>query len=256
MFLLLAAAHYTNYRFSFMYQKTFYATHPESIYGAFNEDLRDLYLVQDSFVKDELRLHYSHFDRIAVGGAVPVKQRLSLPLHTELESAKGKPYLDRREMDVINIGAGKGAVSVDGKTYKLRKKDCLYIPKETEKVTFESDDVKKPAKFYLLSTLAHKRFEPRLITANDANKLQLGSVETANVRTVYQMIIPGVCESSQLVMGLTSLDKGSVWNTCPPHVHERRSEVYLYFDLEKSAPIMHFMGRQKALGRSRLRTMR
>jgi 4-deoxy-L-threo-5-hexosulose-uronate ketol-isomerase len=225
-----------------MYQKTFYATHPESIYGALNEELRDLYLVENSFVKDELRFSYSHFDRIAVGGAVPIKKKLSLPLHTEPESAKGKPYLDRREMGVINIGNGNGTVTADGKKYKLNKLDCLYLAKETEKVIFESDDAKNPAKFYLLSTLAHKRFETRLLTAQDANKLHLGSVETANVRTVYQMIIPGVCDSSQLVMGVTSLDTGSVWNTCPPHIHERSSEVYLYFDLDEKSRIMHFMG--------------
>lgn len=229
-----------------MYKKTFYATHPESIYGAINEELRDLYLIENSFVRDELRLHYSHFDRIAVGGAVPVKKKLVLPLHTEPASAKGRPYLDRREMGVINIGAGKGTVTVDGKKYKLGPKDCVYIAKESEKVTFESDDAKRPAKFYLLSTLAHKRFETRLLTAADANKLYLGSHETANVRTVYQMIIPGVCDSSQLVMGLTSLETGSVWNTCPPHIHERRSEVYLYFDLDKTARIMHFMGQTES----------
>ncbi|HRI02291.1 MAG TPA: 5-dehydro-4-deoxy-D-glucuronate isomerase [Pyrinomonadaceae bacterium] len=229
-----------------MYQKTFYATHPDSIYGALNEELRELYLIENSFVKDELRLHYSHFDRIAVGGAVPQKKKLVLPTHTEPASAKGRPYLDRREMGVINIGSGKGTVTVDGNKYKLGKKDCLYIAKESEKVTFESDDAKKPAKFYLLSTLAHKRFETRLLTAEDANKLHLGSPETANVRTVYQMIIPGVCESSQLVMGLTSLESGSVWNTCPPHIHERRSEVYLYFDLDEKSRIMHFMGQTES----------
>ena len=229
-----------------MYRNTFYATHPISIYGASNADLRRSYLIENSFVKNELRLHYSHFDRIAVGGAVPQKKKLSLPQHTEPDSAKGRPYLDRREMGVINIGAGKGTVTVDGKKYKLDKKDCLYVAKESEKVTFESEDAKKPAQFYLLSTLAHKRYETRLLTAEDANKLHLGSPETANVRTVYQMIIPGVCDSAQLVMGLTSLDSGSVWNTCPPHIHERRSEVYLYFDLDKRARIMHFMGQPES----------
>lgn len=225
-----------------MYLKTFYATHPDSIRGASNEELRDLYLIENSFAKDQIRLHYSHFDRIAVGGAVPVKKKLALPVHAEPASAKGRPYLDRREMGVINIGSGNGTVTVDGKKYKLGKKDCLYIAKESEKVTFESDDAKTPARFYLLSTLAHKRYETRLLTAKDANKLHLGLPETANVRTVYQMIIPGVCDSSQLVMGLTSLGSGSVWNTCPPHIHERRSEVYLYFDLDEKARIMHVMG--------------
>lgn len=225
-----------------MYQKTYYATHPDSIFGATNEELRDLYLVNDIFVKGELTLNYSHFDRIAVGGAVPAGDKLSLPTMTEPESAKGKPFLDRREMGAINISEGRGKITVDGEVYELGKKDCLYITKESSEVTFESDDENNPAKFYLLSTLAHKRYETKLLTAADANKLHLGSVETSNVRTVYQLILPGICESSQLCMGLTTLETGSVWNTCPPHIHERRSEVYMYFDLDEKARLMHFMG--------------
>jgi len=225
-----------------MYKKTYYATHPESIYGAMNDDLRELYLVNEIFAENEVRLNYSHFDRIAVGGAFPTSEKIALPVHEEPESAKGKPFLDRREMGAVNIGNGSGKITVDGEVYELGKKDCLYIAKESAEVSFESVDAANPAKFYLLSTLAHKRFETKLLTAADANKLNLGSVETSNVRTVYQLIIPGVCESSQLVMGLTTLETGSVWNTCPPHIHERRSEVYLYFDLDEKARIMHFMG--------------
>lgn len=226
-----------------MYNKTYYATHPESIYGAINDDLRELYIANGIFAPGEVRLNYSHFDRIAVGGAVPTSEKISLPVHTEPESAKGKPFLDRREMGAVNIGAGPGKITVDGEVYELGNKDCLYIAKESSEVSFESIDPANPAKFYLLSTLAHKRYETKLLTAEKANKLHLGSVETSNVRTVYQLIIPGVCDSSQLVMGLTTLETGSVWNTCPPHIHERRSEVYLYFDLDESARIMHFMGR-------------
>ena len=225
-----------------MYQKTYYATHPESIYGAANDELRELYLVNEIFAENKVRLNYSHFDRIVVGGAYPMGEVISLPAHTEPESAKGKPFLDGREMGALNIGEGRGKITVDGETYELGKKDCLYIAKESANVSFESIDAANPAKFYLLSTLAHKRFETKLLTAEDANKLHLGSSETSNVRTVYQLIIPGVCDSSQLVMGLTTLDAGSVWNTCPPHIHERRSEVYLYFDLDEKARIMHFMG--------------
>ena len=225
-----------------MYQKTFYATHPESLDGAGNEELRELYLVGDLFAEGELRLNYSHFDRIIVGGAFPTDRKISLPQQTEPESAKGKPFLERRELGAINIGAGRGIITVDGERFELAPKDCLYIPKESAEVSFESADAANPAKFYLVSTLAHKRFAAMQISAEEANKLHLGAKETANVRTVYQLIIPGVCDSSQLVMGLTTLEAGSVWNTCPPHIHERRSEVYLYFDLPETARIMHFMG--------------
>lgn len=224
-----------------MYRKTFYATHPESIFGATNDELRELYQVGNLFADGEIRLNYSHFDRIAVGGAVPTSGKIFLPEMNEPESLKGTPFLRMRELGAVNIG-GKGTITVDGEAFELGKKDCLYIPKESAEVSFESADADDPAKFYLVSTLAHKRFEAKLITAEQANKLHLGSAENSNIRTVYQLIIPGICESSQLVMGLTSLETGSIWNTCPPHIHERRSEVYLYFDLDEKARIFHFMG--------------
>jgi len=217
---------------------TRYAHHPEDVKGYDTEALRRHFLVEQIFVPGQLSLTYTHVDRVVFGGAVPTTQALALEGGKAFGTAN---FLDRRELGVVNLG-GKGEALVDGTVYALGNGDGLYVGMGSAAVSFTSADAQNPAKFYLVSSPAHANYPTVRITRADANPKKLGAAETCNVRTIYQYVHPAVCKSCQLVMGVTVLEPGSVWNTYPPHTHERRMEVYLYFAMADATRIFHLHG--------------
>lgn len=227
-----------------MFDRTYYATHPDMMECVSNDELRDRYLIQGLFREGEVVLNYTHADRFVIGGVAVGAAAVKLPAQEEPASAKGHPFLERREMAVVNVGQVEGTVTVDGESFTLSNKDCLYVTMGARDVEFAGQG----ARFYIASCPAHKAFATRKLGIADANALDRGSLEESNERTIYQLVIPGVCDSAQLVMGLTVLKPGSVWNTMPPHIHERRSEIYFYFELDNldTDRVMHFMGEGEA----------
>ncbi|MBR0133070.1 MAG: 5-dehydro-4-deoxy-D-glucuronate isomerase, partial [Lachnospiraceae bacterium] len=215
-----------------------YSNHPDDSKHYDTETLRKNYLIEKVFVADEIALTYSHQDRMIAGGAMPVSGELKLGSTKELGT---EYFLERREMGLINVG-GKGSVVLDGTEYALDYKDGMYIGMGTKEVIFRSENADKPAKFYLNSSPAHKTYPSVYITKEKANHRPLGSEENMNKRVVNQYIHPNVCESCSLQMGMTELDRTSSWNTMPSHTHERRMEVYFYFELEGDNIVFHFMG--------------
>ena len=225
------------------------AVSPKDVKHYTTDRLREESLIQNLFTPDEIKLIYSHIDRIITGAATPVNEVLKLTAGDEL---RAEYFLQRREMGVINIG-GDGIITIDGREYEVAHKQGMYIGKGAKDITFASKNPEQPAKFYLNSAPAHKTYptvlikpegtpEEGVVIVKDENKVELGSLEEANHRTICKYILPGQVESCQLEMGMTKLEAGSVWNTMPCHTHDRRMEVYLYFDIPEDAFVMHFMG--------------
>ncbi len=219
-----------------------YSGNPEDVKFYTTEELRNEFLITDLYQADTVQAVYSHVDRMVVLGIMPVKEVLPVDKGIDVWHNFGTSYfLERREAGVFNLG-GKGFIEADGTRYELGFEDCLYITKGTEKVFFGSLDPEEPARFYLVSAPAHKACKTTFLSFADANKRPLGSVEEANKRVINQFIHPDVLETCQLSMGLTQLAPGSVWNTMPCHTHERRMEIYTYFNIPEGNVVMHFMG--------------
>ncbi len=218
---------------------TRYAIDPEAAARMGTEELRAHFHVGRLFEPGRVNLNYTHYDRMILGGALPIGETLQL---VAIRPTGTQHFLDRREMIAVNIG-GPGRIIADGETHAIGNRDMLYLGMATKSVSFASDRGDEPAKFYLLSAPAHQSYPARLICMGDARRIDLGSRATSNERSIFQFIHGESARTCQLVVGMTQLAEGSVWNTMPAHVHDRRMEVYLYFDLPENARILHLLGR-------------
>jgi 4-deoxy-L-threo-5-hexosulose-uronate ketol-isomerase len=215
-----------------------YSRDPHSFARMNSAEIRDEFLVADLFAPNTIKLVYSNVDRMIIGSAMPTQSVLDLTAGDEL---RAEYFAARREIGVFNIG-GAGRIKVDDREYPMNYQDMLYIGRGSRTVSFSSDDANRPARFYLASLPAHKEYPTALCTKSQANRIDLGRAESANVRTIFQYIRVGGVPSCQLVMGFTELASGSVWNTLPAHTHARRSEAYLYFNLPADQAVFHLMG--------------
>lgn len=221
-----------------IHYQTRYASSPNEMKGLATDELRANFLIDTVFADDEIHMVYTHYDRYIVGGAKPTVQPLPLDAIDILRSSY---FLERRELGIINVG-GKGSVEVDGAVYQLAFKEALYVGMGTKDVVFSSDNAKQPAKFYLNSASAHRTYPTKKVTRAEAEVITLGSLETANHRVINKLLVSGTVTTCQLQMGMTELKPGSVWNTMPAHTHDRRMEVYFYFEVPAGQSVSHFMG--------------
>jgi len=206
------------------------------------EEIRGEFLIENLYKKDEVVAVYSHVDRMVTLGCMPVNEAVSISKGIDVWANFGTDYfLERREIGIFNIG-GAGKIKADGEVFEMGYKDCLYITKGTKEVTFESNSPDAPAKFYMVSAPAHTSYQTTFIPIEKAAKKPLGSMETSNKRVINQFIHPDVLKTCQLSMGMTVLEPGSVWNTMPAHTHERRMEVYMYFEVPENQVVFHMMG--------------
>jgi 4-deoxy-L-threo-5-hexosulose-uronate ketol-isomerase len=201
-------------------------------------ELRENFLIENVMQPGTLQLTYSHYDRVIIGGVVPAGSAVALETY---ENLKAEFFLERRELGVINVG-GPGSIEVDGQAFPLARLDCLYVGRSSKEVLFKSDDAAQPAQYYLLSAPAHHDYPTTFMPKEQAMPTTIGSLETSNERTIYKYIHKEGIQSCQLVMGLTILNTGSVWNTMPAHTHDRRMEAYFYFDVQDDQAVVHFMG--------------